>query len=263
MLKFIPISLLLLLAGQVSAQTCVRDSTIFGTAQLVSPKQWTPADPTIYTLPACINEPYLQPVTFNVPNTFVFNATSIPLTKIAVAATGAVTGLPAGLSYSCDPPNCEFLANTLGCMLISGTPTPNNTPGDKELSIALKVFSILTIDINFPGQLAPNDKYYITVKNPGECVSGTSDLSGQIASVKTAPNPFAQQTEIMVNALVTGEFTFEVFNLVGKRVNEQTIQLVEGANSFTFDAGNLPNGTYFYSLGNRTGRATNTFVINR
>ncbi len=263
MLKLIPISLLLLLFGQVSAQTCVRDSTILGTTQLVSPKQWTPADPIIYTLPACINEPYVQPVTFNVPTTFVFNGTSIPLTKITVAPTGAVTGLPAGLSYSCDPPNCEFLANTLGCMLISGTPTINNTPGDKELAIALKVFSILTIDISFPGQLAPESKYYITVKNPGECVNGTSDLSGQIASVKSAPNPFAQQTEIMVNAMVSGEFTFEVFNLLGKRVNQQTVQLIEGANSFTFDAGNMPNGTYFYSLGNGKGQVTNTFVIHR
>lgn len=248
---------------QVTAQTCVRDSSLIGTDTIVSPKPWTTEDPTIYTLPACINEPYAQSVTFNVPDMFTFNGSTVPVTKITVATTGAVTGLPAGLNYSCDPPNCEFLANTLGCMLVSGTPTSNNTTGDKELKINVIVYSVISIPLEFPGQVSPGQKYYITVKNPGECVSGTSDLSGQIGSVKNAPNPFGQFTSIMVEALTSGAYTFEVYNLLGKKIQDQNIQLTTGSNQFTFDAGELPNGTYFYSLGNREGRVTNTFVINR
>lgn len=263
MLRFITLSFALILFGQLSAQTCVRDSSVLDSMDLVAPQPWTPADPTIYTLPACINEPYAQSVTFNVPDMLTFSGITLPLTKITVAATGAVTGLPAGLSYSCDPPNCEFLANTLGCMLISGTPTPNNTPGDKELTIKVTAYSLITQEIDFPGTIAPNSKYFITVKNTGECASGTSDLSGQIAGVKNAPNPFGQQTEMIVESMVSGEFTFDVFNIIGKRVNQQVVQLTQGTNYFTFDAGNLPNGTYFYSLGNRTGNISNTFVINR
>jgi Secretion system C-terminal sorting domain len=254
---------LILIVGNLSAQTCERDSIVLDSMWLVAPKYWTPTDPTIYTKPACINEPYSQSVTFNVPPQITLSGFTLPLTKITVAATGAVTGLPVGLNYSCDPPNCEFLANTLGCMLISGTPTNANTPGDKELTIKVTAYSLITQEIEFPGTIAPSSKYYITVKNTGECASGTSDLSGQIAGVKNAPNPFSQFTEVMVDALVAGEYSFEVFNLLGKKVNEQQIELVQGRNQFTFDAGELPNGTYFYALGNRTGRVTNTFVIHR
>lgn len=249
--------------GSLAAQMCVRDSSVLDSMALVAPKPWSPTNPIIYTAPACINEPYTQSVTFNVPDKIAFSGIEFPLSKISVALTGAVTGLPEGLSYSCDPPNCEFLSLTLGCMLISGTPTSNNTPGDKELTIKVTAHSIITQVIDFPGTIAPNNKYYITVRPTGQCASGTSDLSGQIASVKNAPNPFAQYTEMMIESLVSGEYTFQVFNVIGKKVNEQTVQLTEGRNQFTFDAGELPNGTYFYSLGNRQGNVSNTFVINR
>lgn len=263
MLRFITLAFVLITFGQLSAQTCVRDSSVLDSMELVSPQPYSPADPTIYTLPACINEPYAQSVTFNVPPMITFNGVELPLSKITVAPTGAVAGLPAGLGYSCDPPNCEFLANTLGCMLISGTPTPNNAPQDYELTITVTAYSLVTIPIEFPGTIAAGNKYYITVRGTGECTSGTSDLSGQIAGVKNAPNPFGQQTEMIVESLVAGDFNFEVFNVIGKRVNQQTVQLIQGTNQFTFDAGNLPNGTYFYTLGNREGNVSNTFVINR
>ncbi len=263
MRKFTTLCLAVFSVAQLAAQTCERDSSIIGTTEIVSPKPWSETEPIIYTAPACINEPYSQSVTFNVPNTFTYLGTTVPVSKITVAPTGAVSNLPAGLSYSCDPPNCEFLANTLGCMLISGTPTPNNTPGDFELSITVTVFSVISIPIEFPSGVGTGQKYFITVKNTGECTSGTSDLSGQIAGIKNAPNPFGQYTSVMVEALTSGQYQFEVFNLLGKKVQDQTIQLNTGSNQFTFDAGELPNGTYFYALGNREGRVTNTFVINR
>lgn len=263
MRKLAIVCFVLTLAGGLAAQTCVRDSSIIGTEQIVLPKPWSPEDSTIYTLPACINEPYAQSVTFNVPAQYVSPFGTIPVTSIDVATTGAVTGLPVGLGYSCDPPNCSFQANTLGCMLISGTPTNVNAPGDYELSIMVTINSIIQIPLEFPSGVGTGQKYFITVKNTGECTSGTSDLSGQIAGVKNAPNPFGQFTTIMVESLTSGQFSFEVFNLVGKKVQDQTIQLTNGTNQFTFDAGELPNGTYYYSLGNGQGRVTNTFVINR
>lgn len=263
MRKIITFLIAFAFASSLAAQTCVRDSSVIDSMLLVLPKPWTTLNPIIYTLPACINEPYSQSITFNVPDMITLSGFTLPLQKITVATTGAVSNMPAGLSYSCDPPNCEFLANTLGCMLISGTPTPNNTPGDKEVSIKVTAFSLITQELDFPSQIAPSNKYFITVKNTGECTSGTNDLSGQISSVKSAPNPFAQQTQITIDALVAGQYNFEVYNVVGKKVQDQVVELAMGLNQFTFDAGELPNGTYFYSLGNRLGRVSRTFVINR
>lgn len=264
MRKLLLFALTIAISGSLAAQTCVRDSTILDSTSLVLPKAWTTEDPTIYTLPACINEPYSQSVTFNIPDMITLSGFTLPLSKITVAPTGAVVNMPAGLSYSCDPPNCEFLANTLGCMLIYGTPTPNNTPGDKEVTIKVTAHSLIVQPVDFPSQIAPNNKYFITIKETGACSpSGTNDLSGQISSIKNAPNPFAQQTEISIDVIEGGRYRFEVFNLLGKKVQDQSIQLGSGLNQFTFDAGELPNGTYFYSLGNGIGRVSRTFVISR
>jgi hypothetical protein len=51
--------------------------------------------------------------------------------------------------------------------------------------------------------------------------------------------------------------------LVGQKVHAQSIQLDAGVNEFIFDGKNLPNGSYFYALGNREGRVSRRLVIAR
>jgi len=92
---------------------------------------------------------------------------------------------------------------------------------------------------------------------------GTYDVGSQFTALKNAPNPFSGQTLITAESLVAGEFQFEVFDLLGLRVHTQTLRLEVGLNEFTFEANNLPNGTYFYTLGNREGRAARRMVIAR
>lgn len=263
MKKIITLLLLVVVVAAASAQTCVRDSSIITDSLFIKPKQWTPADPTIYTAPACIGEPYNQSITFNIPDMITFGGFTLPLSKVTVAPTGAVTGMPAGLSYTCDPPNCEFLANSLGCMLISGAPAASVAPGDYEVAIQITAFSLITQTLNFPADLAPTEKYFVTIRSAGQCASGTNDLADYIYEVKNAPNPFAQFTEMRLDVVVAGQYQFEVFNLLGKKVHAQTLDLTTGMNQFTFDAGELPNGTYFYTIGNGQGRLSNTFVIQR
>lgn len=263
MKKFITLLLLLVVGAAAFAQTCVRDSSIITDSLFIKPKQWTPADPTIYTAPACIGEAYNQSITFNIPDMITFGGFTLPLSKVTVAPTGAITGMPAGLAYTCDPPNCEFSANSLGCMLISGAPAATVAAGDYEVSIQITAFSLITQTLNFPADLAPTEKYFISIRNAGQCASSTNDLSDYIFDVKNAPNPFAQLTQMNLDVLVAGQYQFEVFNLLGKKVHDQALDLTTGLNQFTFDAGDLPNGTYFYTIGNGQGRMSSTFVINR
>ncbi len=252
--------------ARAGAQTCMPDSSILGTNQIVSPAPWTPDFPFINTLPACIGEPYLQSVTFNVPDTAAIPNVPfpVPINSITVATTGAVENLPAGITYLCDPPNCVFQKNTLGCVLLYGTPTgPTDTA---DLTINVKVSSPLfavPIPLKFPADVAPSSHYYIVVKNMGECAVGTSDLSGQIASVKNVPNPFGDQTLISVESNVSGTFRFEVFDLTGRSIHHQNVNMLTGSNQFTFEAGELPNGAYYYTLGNADGRVSRMMVISR
>lgn len=247
------------------SQVCRRDSSLYTQdTSLISPRP-TPPGGTQHTLwAACINQPYEQSITIKVPSTFTFNDIQIPVTNVSIATSGAITNLPAGITYTCDPPNCVFNANTLGCVLLSGTPNnPAQAPKTFEPIIKATIATtILPLNIDFPGPIAPGT-YYLDLLAAGTCSSSASDFSSQINSIKNTPNPFGHQTLIEVRSATTGSFSFEVFNPVGQRIHQQAIILQEGNNQFTFDAGDLANGLYFYTISNAVGKVTRTMSIAR
>jgi hypothetical protein len=260
MKKTLSILFVLAFAAMSFAQTCARDSSLIQSGALLSPAFWDEATMQYNLADACISHPYNQSVTVNVPLTY----SGFQLLNVSVAATGAVSNLPIGVSYSCDPPNCVFAAGTLGCIRIFGTPTAANVaPDTLDLGITTTVNTLIGgIPLIFPGQLPGNNHYYLALKD-AQCLVGTYDQNPSIGFVKNSPNPFSTETTITVESLVPGEYAFEVFDLVGQRVHTQAIQLDAGVNEFTFDGKNLANGSYFYSLGNRDGRVSRRLVIAR
>lgn len=255
-------SLSILMTHFVQAQ-CVRDSSILGTQQILAPRPYSDSFPVVATAPVCINEPYIQSVTLNVPSQFTFNGITAPLDSVAITQTGAITNLPVGLNYSCDPPTCRFKKETLGCILLAGTATPNNTIGLADLGIKLKVFTpLFPIDLEFPGTIAPGQHFYLDVRAQGSCASsGVSDLNGRINGLKVAPNPFGDRTTISLVSDMNDMFRFEVFNVLGEIVHSEAVQIVNGDNQIVFEAGDLANGTYYFSLRGAQGRITLSFVI--
>lgn len=259
------LAILFAFSFQSSAQQCMRDSSLLMNDTLfVSPAPYTAANPKYLLKVACIGQPYTQSVTIKVPSNFVFQGIALSITSASLAATGAVTGLPTGLSYVCDPPNCVFNANTLGCVLIKGTPSnPAQAPDTLDLSIKAKVNTLFgALDITFPGPIAPGN-YYLIMQTAAGCVSAASEANNPFASIKNAPNPFADQTVFHVESDQNGEFQFDVFNLLGQKVASKNIQLTEGYNQFTFDAAQLTNGAYYFILGNKTGQATGKMIISK
>jgi len=246
----------------ISAQPpiCMRDSVIYGTDSLLWPLPYTKTVPEYNLSDACIDHPYNQSVTINVPTSYL----NIPVTKVTIATTGAISDLPIGITYACDPPNCDFAAGTLGCIILYGTPTNANiAPDTFDLGITATVYTALgTIPLTFPGQVAPGSHYYLVLKSSA-CLVGNYDLGNQFTLLKNAPNPFSNQTLITAESLVQGDFQFEVFDLLGQRVYTEQLRLEVGRNEFTFDAGNLANGAYFYTLGNRDGKAVRRMVVAR
>jgi Secretion system C-terminal sorting domain len=262
MKKTLPLLFALLCALSLSAQTpvCMRDSIIFGTDSLFWPLPYTAAAPNYNLNDACIDHAYNQAVTINLPSSFQ----GLPLTKATIATTGAISDLPVGITYACDPPNCEFPAGALGCIVLYGTPTSANVAPDTfDLTITANAYVFGTpIPVQFPGQAAPGSHYYLTLKS-SQCLVGTYDLGNQFTILKNTPNPFGDQTLITAESLVAGDVQFEVFDLLGQRKYMQKLSLEVGRNEFTFDAGELANGAYFYTLSNRDGRAARRMVIAR
>lgn len=76
------------------------------------------------------------------------------------------------------------------------------------------------------------------------------------------PNPFNPKTTINFSLAQTGYVTLKVYNLMGQEV----VTLINGIqtageHSVTFDASNLPSGTYFYSMKNGDFTETKTMML--
>ncbi len=259
-------------ALQAQTPQCMRDSSVLqDPAVFVSPPTYndTAANPVYALAVACIGQPYAQSITVEVPTTFTQSGFTIMINNVTAATTGAVTGLPTGITYSCDPPNCIFNANTLGCILLYGTPTdPAQAPDTTELKINVTLNGTIfgqpaSIPLEVPKDIAPNHHYYMILNTMANGSSAVYDLNSQVSGLKNVPNPFTNQTSIEVQSRVAGTFRFEVFDLLGQHVYDDKIRLEEGANQFTFDAGNLANGTYYFSIGNADGKVTRMMVVTR
>lgn len=100
----------------------------------------SPAAPTLCpsALPdGVVGVPYDQDLTFYMPAQFQTQGVTVTLNQITV--TG-ITGTPAGLTFSCNIPNCTYTpssnppATERGCVKICGTPT---IPGNYTITVSV------------------------------------------------------------------------------------------------------------------------------
>ena len=218
---------------------------------------------------ACINQPYEFTLTFKVPESISI----FTLDSIVVAPSGAVSGLPEGLSYSCNPPNCVFTpTEELGCVLVFGTPTNPADVGETNLTVATTSYVNIVdpLQIVFPDNTGtvPNadGEYILVVNEEGSAAcntTSTDDLLQTNIQVLNAPNPFSYFTNIQVDSRVSGEFQLSVFDLTGKQLRQQDIFLTEGENQIEFDGSDLANGMYLYSISQGEGQVINKMIIQR
>lgn len=144
-------------------------------------------------------------------------------------------------------------------MLSSGT-TKQNTPTDTDVSMVIGggpvtladgesetfVFGLMGAK-NFlelqQEAVRARERYMAISSAPGE---GTTIAE---ARVEATPNPFSDETSVMVQMPVTGDARLEILDLHGNRVGLlHEGRLESGEHTFRFDSGELPSGVYFYRL---------------
>ncbi|MFK7907333.1 MAG: PKD domain-containing protein [Chitinophagales bacterium] len=69
-----------------------------------------------------------------------------------------------------------------------------------------------------------------------------------INGFNVAPNPIQVQTVIGFNAERAMEADLGIFNVMGQRVHQESLNVEAGSNTFEVDASNLPNGIYLIQL---------------
>ncbi|MDZ4709535.1 MAG: T9SS type A sorting domain-containing protein [Saprospiraceae bacterium] len=219
--------------------------------------------------PVCINQDYEFPLTVRVPDMiavpFGTSTIVVALESATLDPNNAVIGLPKGIQYFCNPPGCTMAKNVLGCIVLKGKATTENTPGVYGLVINLKlVTSIGTLDVSFPGPFFPGI-YFMNVlaaNNAGCATSPVVEASAGFESRHFAfPNPAKDLLNIQVLAMESGEADILLQDISGKNLKTIPIRLNRGDNAISIPVQDLNNGSYVYTLKLGKSVSSKRFVI--
>lgn len=257
--------------GTISqAQTCMPDSSLIGADFPVQP---LPYDASTgeggISDTVCINTPYEFAFQAAVGDTFALAGAMVPLDSIRLPVAGAVGNLPVGIDYYCNPPSCVFQKNTLGCINLAGTVTDPAFIGNHSLTIAVEVFlngSPAGLPVSLPIPTVTPGEYILGVREEGSmsCMpSSTEDPLERAISMKNVPNPFSGNTVIEAFSHLNTNVSFEVYDMMGKVLHIEAINLFEGKNTIPLDGSSLTEGIYFYALKNQMGTVTGKMVVSK
>ena len=265
MKKFFLLPLVLLLIGstQLSAQ-CEPAEELPDTV-IVSPLPYQEAFPERGLQDsACVGADYAAANQVQIPSTFTIGTTEVGVTSVDVTEQGIV-GLPDAFNFACNPPDCVFLPNEIGCIEVFG----NANPGDEgmyDLQISVVVnTAIAPIPYTLPdGELVPGN-YFFFVKEEGNpnCLVAAREVVENAFDLRIQPNPFSDFSDIFVDLPQGGQYDLSVYNAVGTLVQQRKIDLVTGSNSFRFDGSNLAAGMYVFRLQQGTEAASGRLMIQR
>lgn len=224
----------------VQSQNCLPDSIYRDSSAGVYPKPVSPTNPNGgINKKACINKPYEFVFTVVVPDTVVVPAfpSPIALEKVAIDTVNAITGLPKGISYACNPPDCVFNKNTSGCLVLRGTATTDNTPGDFKPIIKMTLTINLGIPFpyvtEYPGPAFPGE-YILTLVSEQDCASASHQED--LVINYWFPNPSSGQLTNKSNSIEQ----IKVMDTQGR-----IIQFNKNSKN-TIDLNTLNNGGLFY-----------------
>jgi hypothetical protein len=253
-------------AWNVSNAQCTPDSEVPDSV-FVSPLPYNADDRPDggITDTACVESYYELLFTFNVPDVYESEFGPIPIEQVDIPVENGINNLPASLDYVCNPPNCEFLAETQGCILISGTPEMGEE-GEYDLTLIATIRSVLDLTIDVPADLEPGSHYYLNVKEAGfeNCaiVSAQEQFASNF-SLRNQPNPFSNWTQVIVDAQIGGTYTFAVHDIFGKLLHQERVNLYEGENTIDYNGSELANGFYIYSISDGVERVARKMAVNR
>lgn len=221
---------------------------------------WTPKWPCF----PCIEQgvAFAEVLSIEIPDSIA----SFPLQQVTLES---ISNVPSGISYTIQPGNVIAGGGT-ACLDITGTTT--DSVQDYKVGIY--------VSINIPGfgnipntelgaliqqldglGLIPDDfdvtsfDYYLRVIAPGgtctiddSCSVGIKSLSNVLTELTVQPNPMTTQTQVSWNSTVSGDYTAQIFDVVGKEVFSKKLQVHTGSNSLTIERGELAAGSYVFIL---------------
>ncbi len=252
---------ILFLAAQLQGQTCDPNTEVTD-EQVVDPAPYTEENMMAgISDTACVGQYFEFAVTLSPPD--LFPLTGQPISSIQLPLTGAIDNLPAGMEYSCNPPDCIIPSDTVGCFLIFGTPEEEGV-FDLIISGQINFTAGGFFPIAFPNELIAPGNYFLNVKAEGSdnCLVATNELE-QFVRISNRPNPFSGETIIDVQSDISGDFAFAVTDMLGRNIYSEQVQILEGDNQIRFDGSQLAEGMYLYTISDGNNMIAKTMIVRR
>lgn len=208
--------MLILLVHSAYGQSCLPDSIYKDSTAGVYPKPKLGGAGVGINKVACINKPYEFVFTVVIPDTLTIPGIPIVLnlTYAKIDTVGAISNLPAGIKYACNPPTCIYPRKTIGCLVLKGTADKTNLPGDYKPIIKLEIGTLLgAIVIDYPGAQFPGE-YVLTLLDEN-CLIATKDIN--IVKDNFFPNP----TEGWINSREDNITDLKLTDALGRTISIQ------------------------------------------
>lgn len=147
-----------------------------------------------------------------------------------------VIGLPSGFSYQCNPANCIFTWQAVGCVNVKGNPTQAQA-GVYDLQIATTVYA----RAGFIALPVPDttDGYELVIQGDGS--ASIFDVSNNVLSVYPNPSTNGQYT-------LTSSTPMSVENVMDIQGRSVDFQSFKNSKNIALNLSSAPKGIYFLQV---------------
>ncbi len=187
-----------------------------------------------------INTPYTATLQYKVPLDTTYMGLPVTITDATVTSVSGLSTIPNSVpfTYVTNPASGVFPGGSIGCALISGTPT---TAGTYPLVLHVTVhIGIVPIPVNYSA-------YRIQVDSTAP--SGIAQLKPNAFDLgQNYPNPANGNTVIAYNTPNAAEVSLKICNLLGTTVRMMSLPGKAGFNTIELNTEDLAPGIYFYTL---------------
>lgn len=249
-MKKILLSIALLGSAVAASAQCTPDPTVNSG---ISPDTATGMS-VAYT-----GQAYSEVFTFVVPQDTTYQGQTVTISYIQL---DDVTGLPTNFDYACNPSNCKFPGGTKKCAEVYSSTNPTTSQiGSYPLTILATPYIDFFGSPTSVGQTT-YDGYYLVIEDGA--MAGVSHVGeGQMKSLIAYPNPTNGNTTVEFAMGYDTQVTFTVANLLGEVVNRQMLSAPRGLNRINFDASDLSNGIYLYTITDGKNTISKKLIVNK